>query len=384
MKEVGAVVIALLVCLGAFSAVPHPASASTLSVSIPDTQTLPDSTVSIPITVSDADGIAGGNFTVTFNSSILAAMDVTTTALTSGFVLTKNLGTPGEVRIALASATVISDASHTGGALVAITFAVAASAASGATSPLTLTQAVVRDVDAIAISSTTQNGTFTVQFEGSVYPLTITASPSAGGTIARSPDAVFYTSGTVVTLTATPTTGYTFTGWSGDLAGTTNPTTITMNANKTVTATFTPSLGTSFSLPLLPSWNVIAVPFATPVHLLPTCDLFLSWDGSLWQVATTLLPGTGYLVRNTAGATTVPLTGTPSSSPQTQPATGTWQIIGNPYTTPAFFACTSSVSYLLSWDGSLWQVVSPTNLPPGLGFLLQSSSPGTITLTRLP
>ena len=138
------------------------------------------------------------------------------------------------------------------------------------------------------------------------------------------------------------------------------------------------------TLRLLPSWNVISVPFPTPVSLLPTCDLVLSWDGSLWQSVTTLLPGTGYLVRNTGGTTTVPLTGIPSSSPQTQPATGTWQIIGNPYTTPASFACTSTVPYLLSWDGSLWQPVSPTNLPPGLGFLMQASSPGTITLTRLP
>jgi hypothetical protein len=140
----------------------------------------------------------------------------------------------------------------------------------------------------------------------------------------------------------------------------------------------------SSTLMLLPSWNVISVPFPTPVGLLPTCDLVLSWDGSLWQSVTTLLPGTGYLVRNTIGATTVPLTGLPSSSPQTQGATGTWQIIGNPYTTPASFACTSSVPYLLFWDGSLWQLASPTNLPPGLGFLLQASSPGTITLTRLP
>jgi hypothetical protein len=140
----------------------------------------------------------------------------------------------------------------------------------------------------------------------------------------------------------------------------------------------------SYTLSLLPSWNVISVPFPIPIGLLPTCDLFLAWDGSLWQSVATLLPGTGYLVRNTGGATTVTLTGTPSPSPETYPATGTWQIIGNPYTTPASFACTSTIPYLLSWDGSLWQSAPPTNLPPGLGFLLQASSPGTITLTRLP
>ena len=40
------------------------------------------------------------------------------------------------------------------------------------------------------------------------------------------------------TLTATPSTGYLFTGWSGDAAGTTNPLTITVVAAKTITANF--------------------------------------------------------------------------------------------------------------------------------------------------
>ena len=45
--------------------------------------------------------------------------------------------------------------------------------------------------------------------------------------------------GDVVTLTATPAAGYTFAGWSGDLTGSTNPATVTMNAGKTITASFT-------------------------------------------------------------------------------------------------------------------------------------------------
>jgi hypothetical protein len=42
----------------------------------------------------------------------------------------------------------------------------------------------------------------------------------------------------VVTVTANPNIGYAFGNWTGDLSGSVNPTTITMNGNKSVTANF--------------------------------------------------------------------------------------------------------------------------------------------------
>jgi len=42
-----------------------------------------------------------------------------------------------------------------------------------------------------------------------------------------------------VTLTATPASGWAFAGWSGDITSSDNPLTITMDANISVTATFT-------------------------------------------------------------------------------------------------------------------------------------------------
>ena len=45
-----------------------------------------------------------------------------------------------------------------------------------------------------------------------------------------------YTAGTVVQLTAVPNTGYVFSSWSGDASGTSNPVSVTMDGNKSVTA----------------------------------------------------------------------------------------------------------------------------------------------------
>jgi len=59
------------------------------------------------------------------------------------------------------------------------------------------------------------------------------------GTVVKNPVQEAYNSGSTVELTATPNPGYTFTSWSGDATGTTNPLTVNMNANKNITANFT-------------------------------------------------------------------------------------------------------------------------------------------------
>ena len=51
----------------------------------------------------------------------------------------------------------------------------------------------------------------------------------------------YYGAGTVVTLTATPSTGSTFSGWAGACSGTSTSCTVTMNGTKSVTATFSPA-----------------------------------------------------------------------------------------------------------------------------------------------
>jgi YVTN family beta-propeller protein len=69
----------------------------------------------------------------------------------------------------------------------------------------------------------------------------LTASVTGSGTVTASPTAAGgkYSCGTQVTLTATPAGGSLFTQWSGDLTGSTNPATLTMDHDKNVIATFT-------------------------------------------------------------------------------------------------------------------------------------------------
>jgi uncharacterized repeat protein (TIGR02543 family) len=85
-------------------------------------------------------------------------------------------------------------------------------------------------IEATAIPCTLYN--LTTQTDGVGY-VTANPGPSYGGNS--------YCSGTIVALTATPATGWTFTGWSGGATGTTNPVNVTMNAAKTVKATFVDS-----------------------------------------------------------------------------------------------------------------------------------------------
>ena len=75
------------------------------------------------------------------------------------------------------------------------------------------------------------------------YQLTISAAPTAGGTVTPASGG-FYAAGTVVNIAAAPATGYTFAGWSGPVANASgSSTTVTMTAAETVTANFSPATG---------------------------------------------------------------------------------------------------------------------------------------------
>jgi len=70
------------------------------------------------------------------------------------------------------------------------------------------------------------------------FSLTIIAGE--GGTTDPEPGTYVEDSGTEVSINALPKSGYQFSEWSGVLEGTSNPITITMNSNTSVTANFVP------------------------------------------------------------------------------------------------------------------------------------------------
>jgi len=88
------------------------------------------------------------------------------------------------------------------------------------------------------------------------YILTVTKSGTGAGTVTSSPAGVScgsdctesVTAGATVTLTATPASGSTFSGWSGGGCGGTGTCTVTVNAATSVNAAFTAATATTYRL----------------------------------------------------------------------------------------------------------------------------------------
>jgi len=87
----------------------------------------------------------------------------------------------------------------------------------------------------------------TATFNLVTFPLSVTSAGSGSGSITSNPSGIncptttcsaSFTSGTTVTLTATPAAGSTFAGWSGAACPGTGACSLSMTANQLVTATF--------------------------------------------------------------------------------------------------------------------------------------------------
>jgi hypothetical protein len=124
-------------------------------------------------------------------------------------------------------------------------------AASGTNSPLNFT---------VTNGAQTVVAAFT-HLPASEFSLTVEV-PSGGGTAVASPYANFYASNAAVSVTATPSAGQVFVGWSGDASGNATPLSVTMNTNKTIIATFTQNQPPTLALTNPPDGSTITLPAA--------------------------------------------------------------------------------------------------------------------------
>jgi CSLREA domain-containing protein/uncharacterized repeat protein (TIGR02543 family) len=151
-------------------------------------------------------------------------------------------------------------------------------AASSSTNPINLTM----DSDK----------TVTANFTALAQNFTLTVNKTGRGEVTLDPPGGTYAAGTEVELTATPDTGFTFASWSGALSGNENPISVTMDGNKTVTATFISSTAPRHTVivsqigngtvTLNPPGGEYAQGTVVQLTALPASDsIFVGWSGAV-------------------------------------------------------------------------------------------------------
>jgi hypothetical protein len=141
---------------------------------------------------------------------------------------------------------------------------------------------------------------------------TLTVNTVGSGSVTRAPDQATYIYGTEVILTADPDTGWSFESWSGDLTGSTNPETITMNGNKTVNATFgisqyTVTAASGANGSIAPAGDII-VDYGDDLLFIATADI--GYEADTWTVDGNSVQtgGTSYTLSNITADHTVDVT----------------------------------------------------------------------------
>lgn len=220
---------------------------------------------------------------------------------------------------------------------------------------------------------------------------TLAVAVSGGGTVTSTPTGIncgttcsaSFASAAAVTLTATPATGSTFTGWSGACTGTASTCVVSMAASTNVTATFTSSTAGSVALSVTRtgtgSGSVISTPAGiscgttcsasfstgTSVNLTvaaATGSTFAGWSGAC--------SGTGSCVVSMSDAKSVSAsfttTGTGTSLTYPLSLAQGWNMLGNSLNqalpVASVFGNAQTITTVWKWDvaTSGWQFYTPS------------------------
>lgn len=121
-------------------------------------------------------------------------------------------------------------------------------------------------------------------------PLFVSVSVNGSGHIELSPDKALYDQGDTLTILAVPASGWTFSGWSGDVNGMENPLIIPVNEDMTLTAHFSPPLTYAIYTWIIGSGSINLDPpgpeydpgTLVEVSAIPAENwVFTSWSGDL-------------------------------------------------------------------------------------------------------
>ena len=237
------------------------------------------------------------------------------------------------------------------------------------------------DINATFTNFTAAQMAFSTTPACSNVATTYTLATTVVGSGTVNPASGTFNAGTMQTLTATPATGYTFTGWSGDATGTTNPLSVTMTANKNITATFTINkytlattvVGSGTLSPASGSfnYNTVQTLTATPA----TGYTFTGWSGdatgstnplSVTMTANKNITAT-FTINKYNIATTVVGSGTVS------PASGSFN-----YNTMQTLTATAATGYTFTgWSGDATGTTNP------LSVTMTANKNITATFTRV-
>jgi hypothetical protein len=210
----------------------------------------------------------------------------------------------------------------------------------------------------------TANVSATAAFNGQ---FTLSTTAIGPGTITQSPAGSSFAPGTMVTLTAVPNTGATFTSWAGVCAGSTNPVcTFALNANTTATATFAASTNLTLTTNVVGPGTITQTPtgssFASGTSITLTANptgnaTFSGWSGNQCSGGGALNPTCTFSI--TANTTvTATFTAPPTNYTLTTTVVGPGTISQNPSGTSfqagvsiTLTAMPSSGATFTAWSG---------------------------------
>lgn len=181
-------------------------------------------------------------------------------------------------------------------------------------------------------------GTAVGQIARTTFP-TYTLAVTTSGQGSVTPGSGSYLAGSMVSLSASPATGYALSGWSGACGGTANPCTLLMDGDKSVGASFAPATS-SFAVTMLSALSGTSTPGSLVLASVDGAYVLSCANGGTCstqlpagkQVTLKATPATGTLVQTWGGCTPDPLditrcvvttTGTPMQVTVTFGASGT-------------------------------------------------------------